>query len=154
MRGGATKRFMGVLRVTRVLVHHTLSAAVPEMKKIVEHQEIFARELAYLHHSPSPHQLITKLTSSYSSTTAFITLRGPSLTSPTSGLQGFFSPLQDLQAGNLNLWVRLGIQGQSTEIIKRKLMAESDCHFWNVIWLAHMVFYNYVTKLTMFTDEY
>ena len=119
MRGrGATKRSMGVLRVTRVLVHHTLSAAVPEMKKIVEHQEIFARELAYLHHSPSPHQLITKLTSSYSSTTAFITLRGPSLTSPTSGL-----PPRDLQAGNLNLWVRLGVQRQSPEIIKRKLMA-------------------------------
>ena len=116
--GGATKRFMGVLRVTRVLVHHTLSAAVPEMKKIFEHQEIFARELAYLHHSPSPHQLITKLTSSYSSTTAFITLRGPSLTSPTSGL-----PPRNLQAGNLNLWVRLGVQRQSPQIIKRKLMA-------------------------------
>ena len=114
---------MGVLRVTRVLVHHTLSAAVPEMKKIFEHQEIFARELAYLHHSPSPHQLITKLTSSYNSTTAFITLRGPSLTSPTSGLQGFLFTTSRSLSMDINLLVRLGVQRQSPEIIKRKLMA-------------------------------
>ena len=43
---------MGVLRVTRVLVHHTLSTAEPETKKLVEHQEIFARDLTYLHHGP------------------------------------------------------------------------------------------------------
>ena len=126
MRGGATKRFMGVLRVTRVLVHHTLSAAVPEMKNIVEHQEIFARELAYLHHSPSPHQLITKLTSSYSSTTAFITLRGPSLTSPTSGFSFLFTTSRS-PSWEFMSQTALGMQGHSPEINKKRIfLTESE----------------------------